>query len=104
MRLWCVLICCSLTSCTGLTNRQTITKAQRSATNVTKANFERLTPDMNKKQVTDILGPVTTVKYEAQEPSTSAAVYEWGTTETGFIICQFQNDKMVGKSQISLRN
>jgi hypothetical protein len=84
------------------TSRTTIGNEQPE-TKVTKSNFEKLENGIALKQATDILGPIAKIRFESKDKSDSAGVYEWGNDKIGFIICTFQNDKMISKSQISLK-
>jgi hypothetical protein len=87
-------------------DKQTVVRpaAPIPATRITKANYERLREGMKESEVMALLGPVGEVKFEAKEPSGSSAVYQWGSTGEGFIICTMGNGKLVAKTQISLRH
>lgn len=74
-------------------------------TRVTRANYERLREGMKESEVIAILGPVGEVKAEMKEPSgSSAAVYQWGSAGEGFIILTMGDEKLVAKSQVSLKH
>lgn len=79
------------------------TAATTASTRATKANFEKLREGMKESEVIAILGPVSEVKYEAKDKTSSSAVYQWGSAQDGFIICAMGDGKLVSKSQVSLR-
>lgn len=83
--------------------QQTIKHKPVSTTRVTRANYERLREGMKESEVIAILGPVGEVKAEMKEPSGSAAVYQWGSAGEGFIILTMGDEKLVAKSQVSLK-